>query len=100
MQGFKFLAGKADTVSKAREPIQKQEEHMHLWRFLMDRRTFRDQRSHRLCRGSVTMERTPIHQAARPVTERAKLCPLLAACPPSFPYCLRGHRSCSSTQVS
>ena len=28
MQGFKFLAGRADTVSKAREPIQKQEEHM------------------------------------------------------------------------
>ena len=28
MQGFKFLAGEADTVSKAREPIQKQEEHI------------------------------------------------------------------------
>ena len=90
MQGFKFLAGGADTVSKAREPIQKQAAHLEA--VGMDRRTFRDEKSHRICRGGVAMDRTPMHQAARPVTERAKLCALLAACPLSFPCCLRGHR--------
>jgi hypothetical protein len=79
LQGFKFLAGGADIVSKAREPIQKQEEHLEP--VGMDRRTFRDEKSHRICRGDVTMDRTPMHQAACPVTERAKLWALLAACP-------------------
>ena len=46
------------------------------------------QRSHRISRGGVTMDRTPMHRAARPVTERAKLCPLLAACPPCLPLLL------------